>query len=88
MAERGVILEEIIRLDGRGVFTRGRCELCRQDGHYRCLDCVAVQFLCGDCMSRVHSFNPLHVIEVSFCISSEWFPAALTHWIEMERVSF
>ena len=63
--ERKLFLEEFIRLEGRGVFTDDHCELCRKEGMFRCTDCVAVQFLCGGCMSRVHSFNPFHVIEVS-----------------------
>ena len=64
-AERRAFLEELTRLEGRGIFTNGKCELCRKDGEYRCVDCLAIQFLCGDCMTRVHSFDPLHVIEVS-----------------------
>lgn len=63
--ERELFLEEFIRLEGRGVSTDGKCELCRNEGAYRCIDCLAVQFLCGGCMSRVHSFNPFHIIEVS-----------------------
>ena len=63
--ERPLLFSELIRLEGRGVFTNGCCELCRQDGLYRCLDCVGVEFLCAGCLSRVHSFHPFHVIEVS-----------------------
>lgn len=66
MPDRRVYLEELIRLEGRGIFTdEGQCELCRKDGQYRCLDCVAVQFLCSECTCSVHSFNPFHVVEVS-----------------------
>jgi hypothetical protein len=64
-----MFLEELIRLEGRGIFTDGKCELCRKVGVYRCVDCLAVQFLCTGCMSRVHSFNPFHVIEVSPLVS-------------------
>lgn len=64
-AERGLFLQELIRLEARGTSTGGRCELCRKDGLYRCVDCHAVQLLCEGCMNRVHSFHPLHVIEVS-----------------------
>jgi len=65
MGDRDLYLDELIRLEGRGVFTNNLCELCRNGGMYRCLDCLAVQLLCPGCMSRVHSFNPFHVIEVS-----------------------
>lgn len=80
MIERDMLLREVTRLEGRGIFTDGRCELCRQDGLYRCLDCQAVQFLCGGCMSRVHSFNPFHVIEVGLSILYKCFCTALTCW--------
>ena len=70
MAERDTFLNELIRLEGTGDFTtNGKCELCRNDGTYRCLDCHAVQSLCGGCLSRVHSFNPFHIVEVSLLIS-------------------
>ena len=45
---------------------------------YRCVDCLAVQFLCGGCLSRVHSFNPLHVIEVSLLVLHRWPRTVLT----------
>ena len=67
-AERDTLLREFIRLEGRGVFTEGRCELCHQSGLYRCLDCTAVHFVCGDCMKQIHHFNFFHEIEV--CLPS------------------
>jgi hypothetical protein len=63
--EREVFLDELIRLEGRGVRTDDQCELCHKEGVYRCLDCIAVQFLCPRCVNSTHSFNPFHVIEVS-----------------------
>ena len=74
-----LFLEELMRHEGRGVFTDdGHCELCRDDGMYRCLDCIGVHFLCAGCISRVHSFNPFHTIEVSFWASHKSFCAVLT----------
>ena len=65
MPDHDLYLDELIRLEGRGIFTDNRCELCRNDGVYCCVDYLAVQFLCPGCMSRVYSFNPFHMIEVS-----------------------
>jgi len=68
--DRQLVLNELIRLEGPGVDPAGRCELCRKNGAYRCLDCVAVQFLCRECMTRIHAFHPFHVIQASiplFC---------------------
>jgi len=66
--ERQLFLDESIRLEGRGVIPVGRCELCRKDGHYRCLDCTAVQLLCEGCLTRVHAFHPFHTIQVSLSL--------------------
>ena len=69
--DRQVVLDELIRLEGRGVDPVDRCELCQKVGVYRCLDCVAVQLLCGECMIRIHAFHPFHVIQASialFCV--------------------
>ena len=63
--DREIFLEELMRHEGQGVFTDGRCELCRDDGVYCCVDCLGVHFQCAGCISRVHSFNPFHTIEVS-----------------------
>jgi len=62
-AERGLFLEEFIRLEGRGTTANDRCKLCREEGIYRCTDCPAVQLLCGGCLRRIHSLNPFHVVE-------------------------
>jgi hypothetical protein len=69
-AEQETFLDEEIRLEGRGIFTSppDRCELCRKEGEYRCVDCFAVLFLCEGCMTRIHAFHPVHVIEVSLHI--------------------
>jgi len=66
-----LVLNELIRLEARGVDPAGTCELCRKEGIYRCLDCVAVQLLCRECMTRIHTFHPFHVIQASiplFCV--------------------
>lgn len=63
-AERELFLEELIRLEGRGITANDHCELCRNEGIYRCVDCLTIQLLCGRCLTSVHSFNPFHVIEV------------------------
>lgn len=76
--DRDLCLDDVIRLEGRGVLTDDHCELCRKEGKFRCVDCVAVQFLCKECISSVHSFNPFHVIEVCSCVFFELFCAVLT----------
>ena len=63
-AKRDLFLEEFIRLEGRGATANDRCELCRKEGTHRCLDCIAIRLLCTGCLSRVHSFNPFHAVEV------------------------
>jgi hypothetical protein len=73
-----MFLAELMRLEGRGIYTNGRCELCPQDGAYRCLDCHAVQFLYADCLSRIHCFNPLHRLEVGLLFSSIVLPGSDT----------
>jgi len=78
--ERETYLKESIRLEGRGMFTDDHCELCHKEGVYRCVDCFAVQFLCEGCMSRVHSFNPLHVIEVSLPTLRGLLRTVLMRW--------
>ena len=77
--ERDLFLKEFVRLEGRGVSTNGNCELCRNEGAFRCLDCVAVQFLCQECIARVHAFNPFHVIQVSLDVLLGLFSVVLTH---------
>lgn len=87
--ERQLFLDELIRLEGRGIFTDGSCELCRENGLYRCLDCVAVQFLCGGCLNRVHSFHPFHVIQVSPLSPRSHFSTVLIYYhVEMEWSPF
>lgn len=66
--ERDTFLDELIRLEGWGMFTDGKCELCSKAGEYRCVDCLGVQILCKHCITGVHAFNPLHVIEVSWSV--------------------
>ena len=69
-AEQESFLDEEIRLEGWGIFTSppDQCELCRNEGRYRCVDCFAVLFLCEGCMTRIHAFHPVHAIEVGLCI--------------------
>ena len=88
-AERGTFLKELTRLEARGVFTNGQCERCTRDGQYRCVDCLAVQLLCEKCTRRTHSFNPLHVIEVSPSIPHRLPCTVLTRLtVEMEWFLF
>jgi hypothetical protein len=75
--ERDLILDEFIRLESRGVLSPS-CELCSQEGEYRCVDCDAVQLLCKGCLCRVHSFHPLHEIEVSLLVLCRLPCAVLT----------
>lgn len=84
-AEREQFLEEFIRLEGRGVSPGDPCELCRNEGMYHCIDCLSANFFCEGCMTRVHAFNPFHVIEVSPCILRVIFDDSHTSvGIEME----
>ena len=75
-AERETLLAAVMLLEGRGACADGRCELCRQEAMYRCLDCAGVNLLCARCLCRIHCFHPYHIIEVSLSalrISFAWF---------------
>ena len=78
LTECNLYLNRVIQLKGQGVFTDGQCKLCHQDGIYHCIDCIAVNFLCEDCIKEVHHFSFFHEIKVSLSVLYERFCAALT----------
>ena len=88
--EHDIFLNEFIRLEGRGVSAHGNCELCCNEGLFRCLDCIAVQFLCQRCMAGVHAFNPFHVIEVRLRIflgcGSDAFVRIEVEWCALRTI--
>ncbi|KAH7918389.1 hypothetical protein BV22DRAFT_1024674 [Leucogyrophana mollusca] len=65
LPERQKFLEELIRLEGRGV--QGIDELCSScknaSSRYRCEDCFGVDMHCIDCVVQKHAHSPLHRIE-------------------------
>ncbi|KAI0060333.1 hypothetical protein BV25DRAFT_1783282, partial [Artomyces pyxidatus] len=59
-------LEEVLRLDGRGLFAAATgCPRCGSDESptIRCRDCVGQELLCLSCAVKGHSRNPLHMVE-------------------------
>ncbi|KAI0055821.1 hypothetical protein BV25DRAFT_1921506 [Artomyces pyxidatus] len=59
-------LDEVIRLDGRGMFAdTTSCPMCGVAGSptIRCRDCFGGELLCVPCAVKMHSRNPLHMTE-------------------------
>ncbi|KAI0739290.1 hypothetical protein C8Q80DRAFT_1222396 [Daedaleopsis nitida] len=59
-------LTELLRLEGRGVFTDGHCARCRiaMHGGYRCEDCHNATLHCAKCIVETRGQSPLHCVQV------------------------
>ena len=68
LPEANTYIAEIIRSEGRGDSTDGRCSRCLDslcDGRgIRCLDCHDQGLYCVNCCVFIHSCHPFHRIEV------------------------
>ncbi|KAI0747825.1 hypothetical protein C8Q80DRAFT_1316398 [Daedaleopsis nitida] len=59
-------LAELLRIEGRGVFTDGQCASCKmplQGGYWR-EDCHDATLFCASCIVVAHGQNPLHRTQV------------------------
>ncbi|KAI0748683.1 hypothetical protein C8Q80DRAFT_1219730 [Daedaleopsis nitida] len=58
-------LAELLRLEGRGVFTDGCCATCQvtMQGGHRCEDCHDATLHCTSCIIAAHRQNPFHRIQ-------------------------
>ncbi|KAG6373515.1 hypothetical protein JVT61DRAFT_6151 [Boletus reticuloceps] len=64
LQERPAVLDELIKLEGRGCVEHwATCQCGRQDPIYRCRECFTVYFLCKECIVQLHLNHPLHHIE-------------------------
>ncbi|KAJ2989457.1 hypothetical protein NUW54_g8777 [Trametes sanguinea] len=62
--EIGAYLAELLRLEGRGDFTDGKCTQCGNcSATYRCEDCSGGALLCALCIVEGHCKQPLHRIQ-------------------------
>jgi hypothetical protein len=63
-------LDEMLRLEGRGVFAELPCGECSAPlPLYRCTDCFGGELFCQQCILSMHRRNPFHVVEVSTFIN-------------------
>ncbi|KAF8070016.1 hypothetical protein FPV67DRAFT_1413223 [Lyophyllum atratum] len=62
--DRDTFLQELLRLDGRGDYSRLGCR-CQGElpAIYRCFDCLHGDLLCKGCVLAWHTRTPLHFIE-------------------------
>jgi len=58
-------LEEMLRLEGRGVYAGLPCGECSSTPLYRCTDCFGGELFCQQCTLAMHRRSPFHIIEVS-----------------------
>ena len=62
---RELSLDEMLRLEGRGVYTGSPCGECSAPSPlYRCTDCFGGELFCKACIRSMHQRSPFHVIEV------------------------
>jgi hypothetical protein len=62
---RDTVLEEMLRLEGRGVYAGSLCGECfTTSPHYRCTDCFGGELFCQKCTLSMHRRSPFHIVEV------------------------
>jgi hypothetical protein len=63
---RRVALDEMLRLEGRGAYTKTPCGECSAPHpDYRCTDCFGHDLFCKPCILATHRRTPFHTIEVT-----------------------
>ncbi|KAJ7028284.1 hypothetical protein C8F04DRAFT_1212234 [Mycena alexandri] len=61
---RDEYLCELLRLEGAADADLVRCPSCNQaEATFRCKQCFGGQMYCGDCTVKMHTKNPLHIID-------------------------
>jgi hypothetical protein len=73
LAQRSVMLDELLRMDGLGsLATPGKCAGCMERvGEYRCEECLGGNLFCSACIVSSHRQLPLHRIQVRIPVSHE-----------------
>lgn len=63
---RGMVLDEMIRLEGRGLHSGMPCPRCGvvTNPTFRCEDCIGGELYCSQCMISMHRQSPFHNIKV------------------------
>lgn len=74
LAQRSVMLDELLRMDGLGgLTTPGKCTRCMERvGEYRCEECLGGDLFCSVCIVSCHHQLPLHRIQVRIQASYEF----------------
>ena len=69
---RELVLDEMLRLEGRGTHVEAPCGECSAlHPRFRCTDCFGHELFCQRCILSIHQRNPFHTIEVcSFLIAT------------------
>lgn len=68
---RKLALDEMLRLEGRGAYTRTPCGECfAPHPLYRCIDCFGHELFCKPCILATHQRTPFHTIEVCYSFVS------------------
>jgi len=87
---RGLALDEMLRLEGRGAYTRTPCgECCAPHPLYRCTDCFGPELFCKPCILATHRRNPFHTVEVRSSFVSSPGPLTVlisSHFLVLERI--
>jgi len=59
------MLDEMIRLEGRGSYIKSVCIECSESQPtLHCKDCFGGELFCEGCLIKLHIRNPLHNIKV------------------------
>ena len=61
-------LDEILQLEGQGEFREPVCPICKDQGvvgSWQCQECLGGELICDKCCVQMHTYHPLHNIEVS-----------------------
>ena len=63
---REMALDEMLRLEGQGVYARSPGGECSSPPPlYCCTDCFSGELFCQQCTLAMHRHSPFHIIEVS-----------------------
>lgn len=66
--DRDDFLQELIRLEGRRGITL--CSICEKNqGIYRCDDCLATDLYCKGCLLARHASQPFHIVKVTWILA-------------------
>lgn len=73
LPRRGLLLDELLRREGRGDYVSPRCLDCASEGvagpaRVRCTTCPPGPLLCEACIVRKHADSPYHRTQVRFIV--------------------